>query len=94
MVKLRNETKNRYVMYQSDEEHPDSAVVEPGQVLSVRGEMQENKDSYVVDNGREVRAYPKSAWALVTDAKANKAEKASKDKKADESEPTATAEEE
>lgn len=69
-TRLKNIT-NDALSVNAPEGHPDSHLVEPGEVLQVPGDSKETDDAYIVGKGDDARAYPKAIWKREAQAKSS-----------------------
>lgn len=61
-VRLRN--LGEAVHLYAPPDSPNSLPVDSGQVVTVAGPLEEIDDAYICGEGGQVRAFPKSRWAL------------------------------
>lgn len=61
-VRLRN--LGEAVHLYAPPDSPNSLPVDPGQIVTVSGPVQETDDAYICGEGDAARAFPKSRWAV------------------------------
>lgn len=61
-VRLRN--LGEAVHLYAPPDSPNSLPVDAGQVVTVAGPLEETDDAYLCGEGDDVRAFPKSRWAV------------------------------